>query len=102
MSLNSTQNTVMQGWPDPCSKFNPSRARIVRVFVTDPDADLPLDNCILYQGKEQLTDATDNEIFLTLGIPELLNSHNAVRRSLELKDIRARDLRMAIVTLVNV
>jgi len=74
--------------------------RIVRVFVTDPDKDVPLDLCVLHNGAEERTDKTDSELFLALGIPEMLNSHNAKRRELELKDIRPRDLRMCVATLV--
>lgn len=81
---------------------SPEQRRIVRVFITDPDNDLPLDSCVLYQSAEMLTDKTDSEIFLAAGIPELLEQHNVKRNGLSLKAIRARDLRMVVATLVYV
>lgn len=76
--------------------------RIVRVFVTDPDRDAPLEICVLYQSAEKLTDQTDSELFLELGIPRLLTEHNENRAAHSLKAIKARDLRMAVATLVYI
>ncbi len=79
-----------------------TQRRIVRLFVTDPGPDLPLENCVVYQGSETLTDETDGELFLALNLPKLLREHNDKRRELELKEIKARDLRMVVATLVYV
>lgn len=78
------------------------RRRFVRVFVSDPDPDLALADAVLYAAPEQVTDLNDNELFLEIGIPALLAAHNAKRAAQELDPIKARDLRLAVATLVYI
>ena len=88
-----------------------NKRRIVRVYIVDSDQNLPLDKAILFQGNEQLTDLTDEELFLEIGIKPLLEGHNAVRaltldkkastkagKDVHLEPIRIRDLKMVVST----
>jgi hypothetical protein len=87
-----------------------SSARIVKVFIADPNENLPLDKRILYKGDEMLTDLTDQELFYEVPIAEMLAKHNDFRktvvdkkqaekfgRDIFLEPARIRDLRMVVV-----
>lgn len=89
-------------------------ARIVKVFMADPDENIPLEKRVLYTGDEKLTDSTDQELFFEIPIAELLAKHNDLRRStvdrkataklgkdVHLEPIRIRDLRMVVVTVAQ-
>lgn len=89
-------------------------ARIVKVFVADPNDNLPLDKRVLHTGSEQLTDLTDQELFFEVPITEILARHNAVRaatvdrkqaekfgRDIMLEPARIRDLKMVVVTIAQ-
>lgn len=89
---------------------NVSTARIVKVFIADPNDNLPLDKRILYKGEEMLTDLTDQELFYEVPISEMLAKHNEYRKSVVdkkqaekfgrdifLEPARIRDLRMVVV-----
>lgn len=91
-----------------------STARIVKVFIADPNDNLPLDKRVLHTGAEQLTDLTDQELFFEVPIAELLTKHNAVRaatvdkkqaekfgRDIYLEPARIRDLKMVVVTVAQ-
>lgn len=91
-----------------------STARIVKVFIADPNENLPLDKRVLHTGDEQLTDLTDQELFFEVPIAELLTKHNAVRaatvdkkqaekfgRDIYLEPARIRDLKMVVVTVAQ-
>jgi hypothetical protein len=91
-----------------------STARIVKVFIADPNANLPLDKRVLYSGDERLTDLTDQELFFDVPMAELLAKHNDVRkatvdkgqaekfgRDIFLEPARIRDLKMVVVTVAQ-
>lgn len=85
--------------------------RIVQVFIADADENMPLDKCLVYQGEQKLTDATDEELFFEIDIKTLLDTHNAERvklvnkkvreRTEYLEPARIRDLKMTVVTVAQ-
>ena len=98
-------------------KKEPSMAnttRVVRVFLVDPDSRVPVDKRILYKGDETVTDATDQELFFSIPVADLLTKHNTFREGFEveerdgaetklrkLKPIRIRDLTMTVTTVAS-
>ena len=83
--------------------------RIVQVFIADPDEDVPVEQRLIYQDeKPYLTELTNEELFFTIPVMDLLKSHNEVResivdrersngdRDLFLEKIRIRDLKMVV------
>jgi hypothetical protein len=91
-------------------KAEMSNARIVKVFIADPNDNLPLEKRVLYKGDEMLTDLTDQELFYEVPIAELLAKHNEYRktvvdkkqaekfgRDIFMEAARIRDLRMVVV-----
>lgn len=91
-----------------------SAARIVKVFIADPNNNIPLDKRVLYTGDEKLTDLTDQELFFEMPIAELLGKHNAERvktvdkeqsakfgRDIFLEPAKIRDLKMVVVTVAT-
>lgn len=95
-------------------KVQVSTARIIKVFIADPNENLPLDKRVLHRGEEQLTDLTDQELFYEVPIAELLSKHNEYRktvvdkkqaekfgRDIYLEAARIRDLRMVVVTVAQ-
>lgn len=91
------------------------KRRIVQVFIVDPEEQIPLENAVLYQGEQKLTDATDQELFFEIGVQELLNEHNKVRvtvvdeeapvvagkEAAYLKPACIRDLKMVVVNIAT-
>ena len=86
--------------------------RLVKIFMADPDENIPLEDCLLYSGKEFLTDLTDEELFFEIPVKELLDKHNIKRVKIKketasgrkteyLKKARIRDLRMMVVTIAG-
>jgi hypothetical protein len=88
----------------------PSR-RVVQVIIADANENVPLEDCLLYNGDEKLTDATDQELFFELDIKEMLATHNAKRVKLVDKKVKdrveylepakVRDLKMVVVTVAT-
>jgi len=87
-----------------------SQRRIVQVFIVDPDSRVPLKDAVLFEGEQQLTDLTDEELFFEVPIKDLLDKHNEMRiatvdkkatnkigKDIFLDPARIRDLRMTIV-----
>jgi hypothetical protein len=64
--------------------------RLVRVFLVDPNASIPLDASMLYKSEEKLTDLTDQELFFEMPVQELLAKHNALRVTLVDKEASKR------------
>lgn len=100
--------------PKPTKESTMSAARIVKVFIADPNENLPLDKRVLYSGDERLTDLTDQELFFDVPIADLLAKHNEVRkatvdkaqaekfgRDIFLEPARIRDLKMVVVTVAQ-
>jgi hypothetical protein len=78
-----------------------SGRRIVQVFVIDPDEALPLEHAVLHMGGQQVTDATDEELYYQINIPALLEQHNQTRQELDLPAIRIRDLKKRVETILE-
>ena len=87
------------------------KRRIVKVFVVDPDENVPLEKSIIYRGDEKMTDLTDQELYFELELGALLKAHNEYRvtlinkavkeRTEHLEPARIRDLSMTIVTVAT-
>lgn len=88
--------------------------RIVKIFIADPNENLPLDKRLLHSGDEQLTDLTDQELYFEVPIADLLKKHNAMRattidkkqtekfgRDVFLEPVRIRDLKMVVVVVAG-
>ena len=91
-----------------------SQRRVVQIFIVDQDERVPLDDALLYLGEQELTDATDRELFFEIDVKDLLECHNEQRaeildkeasarsgRDVYLEPIRIRDLKMVVVTLAT-
>lgn len=91
-----------------------SQKRVVKVFVADPDEKVPADKSLLYEGKEHVTDLTDQELFFEVDIKPLLEKHNAERtkmvdkpssqkfgKEVYLEPAKIRDLRMTVVVVAQ-
>lgn len=86
-----------------------SDKRLVRVLVVDPDENVPVGKSVLHDGKEQLTDLTDEELFFEIELKDALAKHNEYRQTIRDKEIkdreeflepcRIRDLSMFVVTI---
>lgn len=72
--------------------------RLVRVLVIDPDPKMKPEHALIYNGGEWFTDRTNEEIWMGLALPELLEKHNKeVRKSFGLDPIRVGDLVKEII-----
>ena len=91
-----------------------SQRRIVQVFIVDQDERVSLDQVLLYRGEQELTDATDKELFFEIDVKDLLERHNEQRakildkeasarsgRDVYLEPTRIRDLKMVVVTVAT-
>lgn len=91
-----------------------NQKRVVKVFVADPDDKVPADKSLLYEGKEHVTDLTDQELFFEVDIKPLLEKHNAERvkivdkpssqkfgKEVYLEPAKIRDLRMTVVVVAQ-
>ena len=91
-----------------------NQTRIICVYVADTDDNIEVEKRLLYTGDENLTDATDQELFYDVPINDLLTKHNEFRktvtdkkqsekvgRDVKLEPIRIRDLKMTIVTIAS-
>lgn len=101
-----------QSPPTTVEKAAVPNTRLVKVFIADPDENVPLDKRLLYRGEEAMTDLTDQELFFEVPITDLLLKHNEYRKTLEdkkakkekpvmLEPIRVRDLKMLVVALAS-
>lgn len=89
---------------------NPAR-RMVQVIVVDPNENITLEDCCLYQGTPKMTDATDQELFFELDIKQMLASHNEKRTKVVDKKVKdrveylepakVRDLKMVVVNIAS-
>lgn len=91
-----------------------SNFRVVKVFIADPNENVPLEKRMIYRGEEKTTDLTDQELFFEVPMQDLLGKHNEYRRSLVdrkqaekfgrdilLEPVKIRDLRMVVVTVAS-
>lgn len=88
--------------------------RIVKVFIADPNENIPLEKRVIHSGEEKLTDLTDQELFFEVPIAELLKAHNGLRsktidkkqsekfgRDIYLEPVRIKDLKMVVVAIAQ-
>ncbi len=86
--------------------------RLVKVFIVDPNQNVPLDKRLIYRGEEIVTDLTDQELFFDIDISGLLKKHNDFRIAVEdkkankdkpvmLEVARVRDLKMQVIVLAQ-
>lgn len=93
------------------AKENKVALRFVQVFIADPDESLPIENRLLYEGDQKVTDLTDQELFFEIDIKRILDAHNEFRvtqRNKKIKDrtenlepTRIRDLKMVVVDIAT-
>jgi hypothetical protein len=100
--------------PMPDAKEPTIDLRIVKVVIADVDKNLPVASRVLFQGEEQVTELTDEELFFEVPIVDLLKKHNELRaknlnkadtskagKDVFLEPIRVRDLRMVVVEIAD-
>ena len=85
--------------------------RVVQVFIADPNENVPLADCLLYEGDVHVTDLTDQELFFELDVKSMLDKHNVKRitfidkkvkdRTEHLEAAKVRDLKMVVVTVAS-
>lgn len=85
--------------------------RLVRVLIVDPNENVPLERCKLYDSGEMFTELDDQELFFNSGIMEKLKEHNTYRTTLvnkkvkdrteSLEPARVRDLRMTVIQIAT-
>ena len=85
--------------------------RIVKVYIADPNENVPLEHRILYSGEEKPTDSTDQELFFEINIQQMLAEYNAKRvtfidkkvkdRIEYLEPVKIRELKMTVVTIAQ-
>jgi len=85
--------------------------RLIQVFIADPNENIPIDQCLLYSGAQQLTDLTDQELFFEIDVKTLLEKHNEIRTKVVdkavkerveyLEPAKVRDLKMTVVTIAQ-
>lgn len=103
-----------QAIPQTFRGAEPMSFRYVKVFIADPNENVPLAKRMLFEGPEHLTDLTDQELFFEVPMAELLKAHNEMRaatldkkaseksgRDVFLEPVRIRDLRMVVVTVAQ-
>ena len=87
------------------------KRRLIKIYIADPHEQVPIESMMLYEGKEKLTDATDQELFYELDIKNMIDTHNEKRtkmidktvkdRTEYLPPARVRDLRMIVMTVAE-
>jgi hypothetical protein len=85
--------------------------RLVKVIIVDPNENVSLTDCVLYNGEEKMTDATDQELFFEIDIKNVLDTYNAKRvllidkkvkeRTEYLEPAKVRDLKMVVVNIAS-
>lgn len=85
--------------------------RIVEIWVYDPDHSVPAEQAILHHADRQLTELTDMELHLTLGLPALAKGWNKTRVTIrdlrypesivKLEPITPGELCVVIATIIN-
>ena len=92
------------------TKANELSRRYVQVFIVDPDEEVPLEKAMLYTGTPKMTDMTNEELFFSLPVMDILKKHNEFRKAHQveigtkkkfLKEIRIKDLSMTVVTIAQ-
>ncbi len=55
--------------------------RIVKVFIVDPDTNVPLEKRVLHKSEEFITESTDQELFFEIDIKTIMTQHNDYRKT---------------------
>lgn len=106
-----SQTTLVQPKKE-TSAMAESTTRLVKVFIVDPNQNVPLEKRLIYRGDETVTDLTDQELFFEIDIAGLLKTHNEYRVTVEdkkankdkpvmLEAARVRDLKMQVIVLAQ-
>lgn len=91
------------------------KLRVVRVFLADTDVRVPVEKRMIYASDEMTTDATDEELFFSIAVKDLLDAHNKARAEVKweedtdtgtkertgLKPLRIRELSMQVTTVAQ-
>jgi len=93
---------------------NVSTRRLVKVVIVDPNENLKLEDAVLINEAEKITDLEDNEIFFDMDIKKILEAHNTKReatvdkkasknkdKDVFLDPIKIRDLKMTVITVAE-
>lgn len=88
-----------------------SERRLVKVMIVDPDLSIPVENAVLVNEPEQITDLDDQELFFELDIKNILSTHNEYRKTVldktnkekevYLEPVRIKDLKMVVLNIAN-
>jgi hypothetical protein len=110
-NIRAARPVLQANFPLPKKELPMTTRRVVQVFIVDTFESVPLDQCVIYQGEQKLTDLTDQELFFEVDIKSLLDAHNAKRvklvdkrvkeRTEYLEPARIRDLKMTVVTVAT-
>lgn len=110
--LGKSDNQIKQQLGDIFMANN--KRRIVQVFICDPNENVPLEKSLIHKGDQQLTDATDQELYFEIDLKNILTTHNLERttwidkeaskksgKDIFLEPIKIRDLKMIVTTLAE-
>lgn len=110
VSMIRTPQEILQQLKQVEAEANMSQRRIVKVYVADPNPNVPIGKALLFEGTEQLTDLSDQELFFEIPLREKLEAHNRERvtfldkeqtqrfgKEIKLEPAKIRDLRMVVV-----
>ena len=109
--LAATSATIVQPKKE-TTEMADATTRLVKIFIVDPNQNVPLDKRLIYRGDEVITDLTDQELFFDIDIAGLLKKHNEFRVTVEdkkankdkpvmLEAARVRDLKMQVIVLAQ-
>jgi hypothetical protein len=56
-----------------------SRHRIMEFYLIDLNESIPIEKSIIYHGERRVTDKTDEEIWIEIGVDEILKKYNEYR-----------------------
>lgn len=108
------ERLVRAAWDEAFHRGGGDMRRLVMVWVVDHHPDVPTEDCVLFQGQPYLTDETNEEITLGLGLLTKLEEYNKTRTQIVdkkatrqsgtevcLEPARVKDISVAIVPLAN-
>ncbi|MHA1371333.1 MAG: hypothetical protein ACTSRA_16645 [Promethearchaeota archaeon] len=93
-------------------KMAEGKKRFVRVFIVDPDENVPVEDSLLYSSDEMMTDLNDMELYYEIDMKTILEEHNEKRvkmkdkeasnkfgKDIFLEPVKIRDLTMTVVNI---
>jgi hypothetical protein len=96
-----SQATISKGEQPMNQKKEVPGRRLVQIIIVDPTPECPMEDTVLHLGQMQVTDRTDEELYLELGIKEMLDRHNEKRGEHDLKPIRIHHLLRHVLTVLR-